>query len=431
MKKNVFSVFFLVFLIPVFAREFTLSDEAGNPVIFYESQNGLEISVAARNILSERMVRYAVSIKNNSYEDFYFDEKSISVLQGNSGTDSWSYLNYYNAPAYYAMKEAEYNAAAVVAGVGLGLIFLDLLLDLHPGVYYSSRGYYAPLSPHRRLRPYDSLFATWLDVGISTAVISSLMDDFDYNPGHLKNALLFSKKIAPGESESGYFVADVGSGPDYKVRIDISKDEAAEFVFLRSDRKEILYPWSDPKTSRHSFSYGIFFPMEGYNFSANYIWGGQPVGSYLSFNAQIDGIADSRPLGEVNGSNLVVFTDEYYKDRYPKGSASFVPDGKSFSDVVGFTAGISVKTVPHTWLLVGCGIDVETLCLRGTIKDSSNAVIVENAWVYNSRGNVYAVPQVGFNAVFNFLNFGGTFSWRLGEGAKSGPLYGAFVGFSF
>ena len=90
-----------------------------------------------------------------------------------------------------------------------------------------------------------------------------------------------------------------------------------------------------------------------------------------------------------------------------------------------------MKTVPHTWLLVGCGIDVETFYSRGTIRDSSNAVIVENAWVYNSRGNVYAVPQVGFNAVFNFLNFGGTFSWRLGEGAKSGPLYGAFVGFSF
>lgn len=431
MKKNVFSVFFLVFLIPVFAREFTLSDATGHPVIFYESKDGLEISVAARNILSERKVRYVVGIKNNGSDDFYFDEKSISVLQGDYGTDSWSYLNYYNASAYYAMKEAEYNATAVVAGVGLGLIFLDLLLDAIPSFHYSSHGYYAPSHPPRRFRTYDSLFATWLDVGISTAVISSLMDDFDYNPGHLKNALLFSKKIAPGESESGYFVADVGSGPDYKVRIDISKDEAAEFVFLRSDRKEILYPWSDPKTSRHSFSYGIFFPMEGYNFSANYIWGGQPVGSYLSFNAQIDGIADSRPLGEVNGSNLVVFTDEYYKDRYPKGSASFVPDGKSFSDVVGFTAGISVKTVPHTWLLVGCGIDVETLCLRGTIKDSSNAVIVENAWVYNSRGNVYAVPQVGFNAVFNFLNFGGTFSWRLGEGAKSGPLYGAFVGFSF
>lgn len=441
MKRLFLSVSVLLFAFPFYAKEFRLSDSEGNPVISYQTENNLSVSLAARYISEENSIRYVMTIKNNGTDSYKFDENSISVFAGNSETNEWNYIRYYNASSYFAKKEAEHKAAQVAAGIGIGLIVLDAILDSANPPPPPRHGpppshYHRPPPPPRHFRPYSSLFSTWLGVGASAAIISSLMDDFNYSPSHLMQALLFSKTIEPGETASGYFVSDCGYFPDYKVVFNADSDDKAEFVFLRSDREEILHPWSDPKTDRHSLSFGAIFPFGTFSSTFNYIWGGLPVGAYFSMSFSV-GSFSGPSAGSLDSSGNVIFKDDYFRDsngnRYRGNQVLFEPNGKSYSDFVGFTGGLAIKTIPHTWLLLGIGADIEMTYRQGTLKtaDSSPAVIAQNVWLDDERANVYFVPQVGFNFVFNFLNFGGTFSWRIGEPENSGPVFGTFVGLSF
>ncbi len=434
MKRLFAFVSALFFALPFYAKEVRLSDSEGNPVVSCQTENNLSVSVAARYISEDSSVRYVMTIRNNGTEPYNFDENSISVFAGNSETNEWSYIRYYSATSYFAKKEAEHKAAQVAAGIGIGLIVLDAILDSAnpppPPRYGPPPRHHHRPPPPRHYRPYSSLFSTWLGVGASAAIISSLMDDFNYSPSHLREALLFSKTIEPGGTASGYFVSDIGYSPDYKVVFNADSDDKVEFVFLRSDREEILHPWGDPKTDRHSLSYGVIFPFGAFSSSFNYIWGGQPVGAYYSMAFQI-GSFHGPVVGSLDNSGNVLFKDNYYRS-YKGAEVSFEPNGNSYSDFVGFTAGLTVKTIPHTWLLLGIGADIEMSYRQGTLKKTSDSSeIAKDAWLENERANVYFVPQVGFNSVFNFLNFGGTFSWRIGGAENSGPVFGAFVGLSF
>ena len=431
MKKIILTMIMTVLSFGTFARSFNLTGIDKKPIITYKTKNNLEVSVAGRYIPDDDLVRYVVNIKNNGTEDFYFDEDSMSVLQGNYENDNWTYINYYTASKYYTRKDAEWKAAAVAAGLGIGLAVMDAVIDSTiPKSRPNKYGRYNPPLSRRHYRPFVSFVDPLLDIGLSALVISSLMDDYNYSPSHLKEALLFSKKIAPGESLSGYFMAERSFSPDYLVRFALSQDEVYEFVFTRDDREEILHPWSDPISGRSSISYGLFFPMSGFNFSFNYIYGGQPLGFYLMADFQIDA-GKTSTIGKLYNDSYV----EYSQNPYITNSSttlSFETTGKLAYDIGGFTAGFTFKAIPHTWFLIGCGADFETVYQQGNIIDeTTDTIIATNQWVYNEKENIYFVPQIGFNTVFYFLNFGGTLSWRLGTGQNHGPKFGAFVGVTF
>jgi len=424
----------------------------------YVSKDNVRISVMATDA-NEENIKLAVQIKNDGTEDFQFNENSISAYQGVYEDGKWTGITYYPATRYYSEKEYEEAAAVTVAAVGCGLMMMDLLLapvcddgphyhdvkpPRRPSNPYPRRPAPAP-APRRNPRrgdprPYGYKQSYSVPGSVLTPKIdklsahTSVSVTFEYNPLlnmlvygandliYLKNSLLFSTVVKPGETVNGIIFINKNMGPDYKIEIDLG-NEAACFYFSRSDKKAILKPWSDDERGHSSFMFSMGLPVpDRYGFY--YIYSGVPVGLYLGANYQY-------PFGvKTDYDGELEFGNYYPRRPVSNYKYSFEANGNIRREMVGFYGGLTVKTFPHTWLMLGCGCDIGVLYRQG-VETRTNSSDPENVitrksevWALDNNVEVYCTPQVGLNFIFNVLDIGTTFEYRIGDGPQFDIMFG-------
>lgn len=369
-----------------------ITDTGYSSTATYVTDDNLHVSVMATDA-DDDVIKLAVQITNAGENNFYFNENSILAYQGIYEENSWSNITYYPASKYYSAKEYEYGAAVTMAAVGCGILLIDTILandcdnDHEPprprpqahsnkrperpgkGVR-PSRPEYKPIPRHHYSHHHSYSYRNpsveiVYDFSSLFAISAETSSDLKY----LRTNLLFSKSIKPGETVKGVFFINRNLGPDYKISFPIGSDDMVNFYFTRSDKQSILHPWKDNKESHHAFTFTLGLPYpDRYGF--NYMYCGVPVGIYTGLNFQPGWIQD---------------------------------------EAVSFYGGLNVKTIPHTWLMLGCEADFEY---------SSTEL---------DKVHIACTPQAGINCVFNVIDFGFLFGYTLNKGAK----FDLMLGFAF
>lgn len=222
---------------------------------------------------------------------------------------------------------------------------------------------------------------------------------------------------------SGSFYVPAGIGPDYRLRVIVSSDEYIDFYFSRSDRDNVANPLKDRNYGRHSimFSMGVpdFTRMGGY-----YIYSGKYVGFYTGFSMQLESW-DISPVAEIDAGNSGTIK---IKTKAVSPNAIFVEKGnyQDLADYINFNIGLTIKTIPHTWLMVGCGMDMLIDYTYGEVVDydAGTPITVSNGYLANYAPEIYFVPQIGLNFIFDHIDIATTFQYSFIKGPTMDCMFG-------
>ncbi|MCR4735639.1 MAG: hypothetical protein K5829_11605 [Treponema sp.] len=455
MKRSILFLFLLCVFSSLYARSVEVypvkmsynkifTDKNGVKTQTVISDDGYEISVGAQ--LDNNRLKYYVDMQNLYSKDFLLKQDCIQVYSGNYDTDTWTLMNinpaYLNitsggisSPNTTPNTESEFSAEDACLFVGgtllCGLFLLDLCDDDNEDDFHvidnkHSRFVDSPKSFYHTDNSYP-----WLSIW--------LFDDRDdyYSVNQSQGLTLNSSKVT-SDSYSVEFSVDAGSGPDYKMRVTISDNEYIDYYFMRTDRNNVVNPWADRTYGRNSF----LFSMEVSNFNhlgAYYIYSGQPVGWYFG---SIFGITDNsvKTLGTAfnhDFNNVIMesyapYPDNYnYSDYYKyKFEKSEIYKEWSFN----MSTGMTFKTAPHVWLMLGCGIDLFDYKWYGDFywKSSSDNINwtdwqeLESGWLAEDSVYPFCTPLIGFNVIFNWIDLAATFEYVI----QKGPRFNAMLGFA-
>ena len=463
MKRICLAVSVFLFCISLFAKEaevypvkmsyntINLSDK-GVKTQTVISDEGYEISVGAK--LDDAKLKYYVDMDNLTSKDFLLEKNCIQVFEGNYDTDTWTALNispsslvitsgglsFPDSTPSNVRTEPELSAedaCLIVGGTVLcGLFLLDLCdSDGDVGDYkvIDSKHSRFVTSPSHTIHHDDSYpwLSIWLYNDLSRSYDSSIVNQ---NQGMLLN----SSKVG-SDYYSVEFSVDAGTGPDYKLRVTLSQNEFIDFYFMRTDRANIIDPWSDRTYGRHSILTSLTMPYAD-RIGAYYIYSGEPLGWYMGANFVLDS-SEVKTIGTVFNHDFDNVIMEDYAP-YPAGynesmyyKYKFVKTGDSKEWAFNMSTGISLKAFSHTWLLLGCGMDFYDYKWYGDFYYKSRAAS-ENwsdwskyceGWLSDDTAYLYFSPLIGFNCIFNHLDIAATFEYV----SDKGPRFNAMLGFAF
>ena len=444
MKKKFFLVLLsILFVKNAFSTEIfsVRPSDNGEQIVYKEnsekkaSSDGVEISVSAAFESQDNTLAYVVRIYNKSDKDFYFNESDISIFEGNYQTPYWETLKYLPASLYYAKKQHEANINDTLTALDISLAVLDALIPDPPPPEPKKKRQeirspkkdkdkveeedvvrFKP--PKKRQKPYPDEDYFWHDMaylGISNSLVWNSKLDF------LKENLLFTKTVKAGESYVGVVFSPNGTKPDYKFSIKVSESESLEYTFCRSDREDIIHPWKDRNYGRHSITFGLTLPYESWGIY--YIYSGTIVGAYCGMNFPFDGI-DTQPYGTALNNDSTLSSIEFASDVDKTCDYLVNATGRTSYEMSGFCAGITIKTLPYTWLMLGCGLDICQDFYEGEIywrnKGDSTAdyEFWTEGWFSAENTRLFTSPQIGINMIYNFIDITGIFEWRINEGPK-------------
>ena len=359
--------------------------------------------------------RIVFAIMNGSSSTYPFSDSQITIFGGNAETDEWNYIQNWDAAGFYdrtvAQAEAEQTAAAIL-GV-LSVVDAAFGSSSYSTVYTP----YGPAVFTTRSNTVSDVVLTAMAASIYNMELAIATKE---NLAYLKENLLFSSAIEAGKTYSGliYFPGDRVYA-DYKIAFE---DPAGveEFIFAKSNREEILHPWTADATRVLNAVTLNFSPFSD-RLGLYYHWlPPRGVGFYtgLSFYG-----FKERNLNTVSGY--------YHRSLYGSGAAgnfsfSFDPDptdSHAYYDYDGrFTEkecvgkslalpmGMTIKIAKHSWLLAGISFVFGTdTYYIGKLEYSANGgpykVYSQNAAVGNPDSFGIEV-QLGANFVFNFIDFG-------------------------
>lgn len=390
MKK--YGLYLVIFLFTgvLFARDFSfwavetddnsVTECYGESISTITTKDDVEISVSMVRCNEDDYYRVCVDIKNLGNEPFNFSDKCIFAYEGNYDENEWNKMDYLPARDFYEKAKHDATVKTVLAAVSLGLAAIDSGLapdhfDLPPivpvpvpspiGVKKSRNG--SRLYKASRSSRHDG-DPIWVGLGLMN--LFGTLDENEDTLEFLDNHLLFSETIGPDEGYSGIFYLPTDKGPDFKICMQISKDEEIEYYFSRSDRERVLHPFMDTDDNQYAIIFyggsgNDFYPNTGVDFG----FFNKNLGGYFGFG-----------FGYQNG---------YRYERY----------------ALNFDAGLSEKCCPHLWLLFGLGCSAYN-------ETNENDFDYEAEDVYFNIG-----PEVGLNFIYGFLDFGGKVRYKI-----HGPL---------
>lgn len=431
-----------------------ISEDRRESVSTYTTENDIQISVVVEDSKDSDYYRYGVNIVNLSDGDFRFDESSVSISQGNFEKGRWRELKFTNPSDFYHEKETELKVESVLTALAFGAAIIDAFTP--PVLGHRYRHYAPPLIPPV---PHGS-GAVFLGLGI--AGVFEQVEDQD-NLDYLKDNLLFSTVVAAGDEYSGFIYVPKGSGPDYKMEIDLGY-ELAEFYFSkfnrRSDsrsekrkssvRNEVKTSKTvternaeTKKTEKNSnleinvvstsndklgfvFSYGL--PFEGVSGFGGYAIYTEPgAGFYFGF----DGYGDtgSKSIGELSGSRSVDLNKGNGRYSY---TLEDVHD--STRDYGCISLGSTFAIFPELALMLGFGLDFSETYYYGDIYEKrsgeSSSVYYKSGWVKDSLPSFSFSPQIGINFVAGPVDLAVLYSYRFGANEDPYRL-NIMAGFAF
>ena len=420
MKKKIFLVVFFAVPVLLFSRDFHLLsiEKSGSEINFVdnvvqteESSSGISVSVSPTTIADGEII-FAFDIRNSGQKNYNFDEKSITFYTGNYEKNEWKILDYQYPSVYLESARAKAITKTVFSAIGLGLslfnsdipfvpdFFLPPLilpgLNGLPNVVFSGRFYDYSHSP-----TFSLFDAALLGAGIS-GLVEGINEQAHAIP-FLEQNLLFSDTIKPENGYFGLVYVPEFYKPDLKIEVRVSSGEVLTFYYTRSDRKYIINPWLDRDYGRFSMAFGTTIPhFDEFNFISMY--NGTSIGWYFGFNMNFSGY-----FVEAEGTLY-----PSGKFRFYSGSSkglSFTKNEKQTHILGGLSTGLTIKTFPYTWLLIGCGFNFYGLKYQGNVYNGST-LIEKNVWLDYDRFYFSPTPQVGVSCLVGPIQVASLFEYR-------------------
>lgn len=355
---------------------------------------------------------FTIGVTNLSGKDITFTDSSIEIAYGNVDSDEWPLSTVWNATEYYQEVEREAKTARALTAVSGALNILSASLgSTTTSTVTSSSGYSYTINTHS-YSPRDVAFATSAAIHDNMAVKAASEMTLDY----LKSNLMFSSDLGKDESYGGLVIVDEEKAyPDFKVTLNTSSGPLTAY-FERSDRDDIIHPWGDKKYTIYNsivFGYGINSPF-------NLLWiqnAPKGVGVYTGID-----FMKKKPDKD---------TYEYYDDPTVDGHTFSWFDfkaagGKSVGTRVGFPLGMSIKVIPHTWLLLGLDYALESVYEEGYYEDGG---LKSGTCWRESRITFDMGIEAGLSLVFNQLSIFVLYSLPILQQTYNGFSVGGGVAF--
>ena len=390
MKKIIINLLLTLSMFTIYSYDFNLQGikTENNTFTFYRG-NSIQtvqnekflISMQANN--TDEGIQFCTSITNYSGENLFFDDNCIKVYQGDHGTNKWEPIEYLTANEYYKKQKSIATANAIITGISLGLAAANAGYSTYRG-----SGYYLGYRYTYSARVYNPTEAM-IALQNSQIALNNVAQKNGNWLDYLQNNLLYSSDIPAGDNYNGVFYTSKKRGPDYKVVFEITDNDIFEFYFRRDDRDEILNPWKDKRRNRHCVVAGIS-PI-GQHGSLYYEWNrAKGVGVYTGFTLQLE---------TVNKTEKKYKYDYEYTVTYD--------NSKILKDTFGLIGGITIKTFPNIWLLLGAGIEygVEK-GTYATIYNKSGNKIIKETYLEESCFDINFIPQIGVNFITSFIDLG-------------------------
>lgn len=429
MNKRIIDFFIILFISStLFAYDFSLNsiETEKNTVTVYRGKSMQTISddnflISMLATKNSHGIQFSTSITNYSSTDYLFKENCVTVYQGIYENDTWEKIEYIPATAYFEQEKRAAKTEEIVTAIALGINAANAGYSTVTGSGYT-RGYRYTYTAEV-FSPADAAIATTYSI---IALDNLQQNNQDYL-SFLENNLLFDSLIPANDNYNGIFIVDERKGPDYKVIFEISPSEQFVFYFTRSDKDEIINPWKDKNRSRHSIVVG-FSPLFNH-FSAYYLWSRpKGVGLYTGLSFREDSIGKdiiletsldydliNYDLGYPNPLNKPYSTFYDWKVEYDKNIINY--------DAVGMFGGLTIKTFPYTWLLVGIGMEMVSDRLydgrlyyryTGDYKNpETDYAFYKKGWIKDKTFEVLFAPQLGVNFIVNKFDFGAIFSYSI------------------
>lgn len=437
-------------VIPIKTPYNTISTDAdGKSTQTVISDSGMEITVDAE-IDEEKDLTYNLKITNLRNKDFKLKQDCVKTYYGNFDKDEWTENDstVYKLPKNATTtttktdsnKDSEMAAAACI-GVGVACLCGLAIID-----FFSSSSKSTPTTKNsktRRVEPrgsgsssprYDSRYRSsprgstnfiWIFVDDDNTDSRSNTSNYDSRTNRDVVVTPVVPETVPEEhtldTYKGSFVVPCGDAPDYKLRFIVSENEYIDFYFSRSDRDDFVNPFKDRSYGRHSLMVSADTDFE--KWGGYYIYSGAPIGFYLGANLKFNELPSA--IGQTNGSdysNLYLGYDAPYPTGYDYTKLyqySLFNIEQQTNPSLGFDLGITIKTIPHTWLMLGCGFEIVDEYSYGTIKykevgqpDSAYQTLT-TGWIEREDVEFKILPEIGVNIIFDHLDIGALCQYSL------------------
>lgn len=389
----------------------------GKTYEFAKSETGVDYIAYAQPTYDGDEIQFTIGISNSSESDYYFSDSSIEVFRGNYETDEWESLGRWDAKGYYQEMYNKMKTEETLAAIAGALSVIN-----------SAFGY---TSTSRVATPYGTSYITTRTyspamTGLTALAASAQMDVLTTNNRvtlqSLEETLLFSSTVPAKSDYIGNAYVDVDNrSPEYKLSLMSDDGIIRDFVFSRSDRYEVLHPWSDQTRDRHSITFSHALWSDRMQLS--YFWSRREgVGMYtgMSFYNMFKGTGHSENAPGYFYSTFSSW-DNFSFDEDPdptdRWDYTFYYDGhvnleKGFSKGIGIPVGIDFRVFPNTWLVAGLDFifNVTTYSL-GTIQYKNPDGEIKSypgTYWFNGLSSEEFFDfglQVGLNFITNFLDF--------------------------
>lgn len=379
------------------------------------SGNGIEYMAYAQPTYDGDEVQVSVGIANDTEQAIHFSDSSIELFKGNYETGEWESVGRWDADNYYQAVYRELKSRETAAAIASVFAVLDAAMGTTSRSTIST--------------PYGNSYVTTTTyspalTGLTALSASAHMDSLTSNNrltlDDLESTLLYSSTIPAKSSYSGnVYIETDNKNPEYMLVLSLDDGTTRELIFSRSDRYEVLHPWSDQSRDRHSVTYshslgsdrmqltylysrrsgvGMYTGLSLYNVFKNSGLSETAPGNYWSHTSDWDNFSfniDPNP------------TDRWDYSSYYDGHVTL---GEMTTSGLGIPVGINFKVFPNTWMLIGCDviINIES-CGKGTIKYKNPDGVVTDYpgeyWFEDHSDPADFGLQAGFNVITNFLDF--------------------------
>ena len=410
------------------------------------ADNGMSVTVGAE--LEDETLKYSLYLDNITDPNYLLRQDCIKTYYGNFEKDEWTENTssaYSNVQTKNSSSDSEISAAEACVIAGATCLCALTLFEICNSSSSSSSSTRrvsssssnkvsrVPSSPAPVRRSTTTVISpapvfNWIIIDSGTRASNS-----NTSPNYNNVTPGMTESVSVGSSYAGTFYVPAGVGPDYRVRFIVSKNEYIDFYFSRSDRDNVANPLKDRNYGRHSLLLSCGIP-EFNRFGAYYIYSGKTVGVYTGLSIQSQDWDLQNAAYMENGFNNLTVEDFV---PYPKNGNDYnctyrlnpnsIDDSKTVTDIVDFTLGLTVKTVPHTWLMIGCGLDIGMNHYYGTIEGSADGNAYEvlcKGYVQDNMPVFAAAPQIGVNLIFDHLDFAATYQYSFIDGSKFDLMIG-------
>ncbi|MBS7295433.1 MAG: hypothetical protein KIG96_08565 [Treponema sp.] len=410
------------------------------------ADNGMSVTVGAE--LEDETLKYSLYLDNITDPNYLLRQDCIKTYYGNFEKDEWTENTssaYSNVQTKNSSSDSEISAAEACVIAGATCLCALTLFEICNSSSSSSSSTRrvsssssnkvsrVPSSPAPVRRSTTTVISpapvfNWIIIDSGTRASNS-----NTSPNYNNVTPGMTESVSVGSSYAGTFYVPAGVGPDYRVRFIVSKNEYIDFYFSRSDRDNVANPFKDRNYGRHSLLLSCGIP-DFNRFGAYYIYSGKTVGVYTGLSIQSQDWDLQNAAYMENGFNNLTVEDFV---PYPKKGNDYnctyrlnpnsIDDSKTVTDIVDFTLGLTVKTVPHTWLMIGCGLDIGMNHYYGTIEgaaDGNDYEVLCEGYVQDNMPLFAAAPQIGVNLIFDHLDFAATYQYSFIDGSKFDLMIG-------